>query len=135
MNLSKQIIKTEVVLITLLISSQQVLAAADYASEKRWADEVMPSIVVVHGLGIHPVWASLSMTQEETYDGIHVPALDLYGGNDLPHVLLATKQRKLSLQKNPYSKQKVTPETNHFFASNEEDMVDAVKEFFDGFKK
>lgn len=78
-------------------------------------------------------WASLSMTQQETYEGIHIPVFDLYGSNDLPHVLSATKQRKLSLQKNPYSKQTVIADANHFFAGKEEEMVMAVKQFFDSF--
>lgn len=78
-------------------------------------------------------WAALSLTREETFAGVKVPVLDLYGGNDLPHVLSATDKRNASL-KNPASKQSVIPGADHFFADHEEEMVQAVREFLDGIK-
>ncbi len=233
----------------LLILANQAFADADYAREKRWADEVVPSIVVgdpiyltqgnqhkflaiqtdadnakagvvvAHGMGIHPdwgmvntlrerladegyttlsiqmpvlaadasyteypkvfpeaaerlklavaylkqrgytriaiashsngtrmsrvymvnnppdvnAWASISMTQGDNYDGVKTPILDLYGENDLPHVLSATLRRKESLSNNA-SRQVVIPETDHFFAGKEEEMVKAVVNFLDGLK-
>ncbi len=76
-------------------------------------------------------WAALSLTRGETFDGVKVPVLDLYGGNDLPHVLSATEKRKVSLKGNPASKQRVIPNADHFFAGHEEEMVEAVKDFLD----
>jgi len=75
-------------------------------------------------------WASLSMTQGDTYEGVKVPILDLYGENDLSHVLAAAAKRKASLS-NAASKQKVISDANHFFTDQEEAMVTAVREFLD----
>lgn len=232
-----------------LITTTNVIAAPDYAREKRWADEIVPGLivgdaiyltqknghkflgifaeednarmglVVVHGMGIHPdwgmvstlrqrlfdhgyttlsiqmpilaadanykaypavfpdaverlqvavahlkqkgyrriaivshsngsrmsrvymaktpqevtAWAALSLTQGDTFREVKVPVLDLYGENDLPHVLSSTVKRKASLA-NTASKQVVIPDTNHFFAGREEMMVKAVKNFLDGMK-
>ncbi|WP_197722175.1 DUF3530 family protein [Sulfuriflexus mobilis] len=235
------------VLVGLSVTALQAQAGADYAREKRWADEITPAIVVgevvyltqknqhkflaiqteadeakagvvvVHGMGIHPdwgmintlrerladegyttlsiqmpvlaadasykeypqvfpeaaerlelavaylrqrgykriaiashsngtrmsrvymannpadvsAWASISMTQGDTYDGVTVPVLDIYGENDLPHVLSAVKKRKDSLKGNPASRQRLIPATDHFFAGKEEEMVKAVVKFLD----
>lgn len=233
----------------LLIVSTNVIAAPDYAREKRWGDEIVPGLivgdaiyltqknghkflgifaeednarmglVVVHGMGIHPdwgmvstlrqglfdhgyttlsiqmpilaadasykaypavfpdaverlqiavaylkqkgyqhiaivshsngsrmsrvymannphkvtAWAALSLTQGDTFRGVKVPVLDLYGENDLPHVLSSTVKRNASLT-NTASKQVVIPDTNHFYAGHEETMVKVVKDFLDGMK-
>lgn len=73
-------------------------------------------------------WVALSLTQGDTYAGIKAPVLDLYGDNDLPHVLAAAKQRKDSFQ-NPASLQQVIPHADHFFNDHEAEMVTAVKNF------
>lgn len=78
-------------------------------------------------------WAAVSLTRGDTFDGVKVPVLDLYGEKDLPHVLSAAVKRKASL-KNPASKQKVIPGADHFFAGHEEEMVEAVKDFLDDIK-
>jgi pimeloyl-ACP methyl ester carboxylesterase len=76
-------------------------------------------------------WAALSLTRGDTFDGVKVPVLDLYGEKDLPHVLSAAIKRKASFR-NPASKQRAIPDADHFFARHEEEMVDAVKDFLDG---
>lgn len=76
-------------------------------------------------------WASLSLTQGDTYEGIDAPVLDLYGENDLPHVTNTAHQRKKTMAKNKLSKQIIIPDANHFFSNREEDMVKAVKIFLD----
>lgn len=78
-------------------------------------------------------WAALSLTQGDTFKGINVPILDLYAENDLVHVLAATAARKLSLH-HAKSRQRVVPETDHFFAGKEEAMVEAVKDFLDSLR-
>jgi len=76
-------------------------------------------------------WASLGLGSKDTYAGIKVPVLDLYGAKDLPAVLSGAKKRAASLKGNPASKQVVIPNTDHFFAGQEEAMVKAVKDFLD----
>ena len=231
----------------LWIMSVPILAAPDYAREKRWHDEIIPSIivgepvyleqknkhrflsiytqadsaktglVVVHGMGIHPdwgmvntlreglaeygfstlsiqmpvlaadakpseypaiypdaaerlkiavnymkeagyprvvivshsngsrmsrvymvtkpaevdAWASLSLTQEDNFTGVKAPVLDLYGSDDLPHVLSAVEQRKQSLAGNKGSRQVVVNGADHFYAGYEDAMVRHVKEFLE----
>ena len=238
------------------LTSQFVFASADYAREKKWAEEITPSIVVgdpvqleqknhhkflgiytepakakmgvvvVHGTGIHPDWgmigtlrqrlpdysyatlsiqmpilaadakpelhlpllpeaverlqlavaflkgkghkriaivshsmgsrmshaymlqnpagvsawaalgmpAALGTGAATTYDGIKVPVLDLYGANDEPQVLAGALKRKISLKSNATSRQIVIPDTNHFFAGHEDEMVQAVTNFLDSLK-
>ena len=69
-----------------------------------------------------------------TYDGIKAPVLDLYGANELPPVLEGAAKRKASLKGKALSKQVVVPDTDHFFANHEEEMVKAVKDFLDNVK-
>lgn len=78
-------------------------------------------------------WAALSLTQGDTFAGIKVPVLDLYGSNDLPHVLSSTHKRKESLI-NTKSKQVVISDTDHFFAGKEEVIVEAVQNFLESIK-
>ena len=75
-------------------------------------------------------WTALSLTQGDTFEGIQAPILDLYGENDLAHVLASVKQRKTSLQ-NPASQQKYIAGAGHFFADHEDAMIHEVKEFLD----
>jgi pimeloyl-ACP methyl ester carboxylesterase len=86
-------------------------------------------------------WAALGMPAPFgkpdgaiVYDGIKVPALDLYGVNDLAQVLVGGAQRKASLKGNALSKQVVIPDTDHFFTNHEDAMVQAVKDFLDAVK-
>lgn len=240
-----------VVTLLLLLVSQVTMAAADYAREKKWADEITPGIVigdpvylelkqghkflailtearnamngdeklgvvVVHGIGIHPdwnmvgtlrtelaeygyttlsiqmpvlandataaaymplfpeaaqriavaaeflqgrgykkiaivshslgsamsrayalknpsrlaAWASLGM-QAYDYAGIRIPVLDLYGEQDLPHVLKKAGKRAASLKVNSKSRQVMVPGSDHFFNNREAEMVREVKSFLD----
>jgi pimeloyl-ACP methyl ester carboxylesterase len=68
------------------------------------------------------------------YEGVKTPVLDLYGANDLPQVLAGAAKRKAALAGNAASKQIMIPDTNHFFAGHEDDMVKAVKDFLDGLR-
>lgn len=79
-------------------------------------------------------WASLGIPDTDTYDGIKVPILDLYGANDEPHILSGAAKRKASLKGNAASKQMVIPGADHFYLNHEEAMVKVVKDFLDGVK-
>ena len=243
--------------VCLLLAASAAFAAADYAREKRWADQITPSIVVgdpvyltqqnghkflgiyaeadnkrmgvvvVHGIGVNPdwgmigtlrqglpdqgyatlsiqmpvlaadaradayaetfpeaverlqlavawladkgykrialvshsmgsrmayaymkrnpvevdAWVALGMSATPdgyppalTYSGIRVPVLDLYGSADLPPVLAGAALRRASLAANAAAKQIVIPQSNHFFADHETEMIKAVKDFLDSVK-
>lgn len=75
-------------------------------------------------------WVAISLTQGDTYTNIKVPVLDLYGENDLPHVLSANAKRKQTLA-SPASKQQSIAGADHFFNGREDLMVAAVKQFLD----
>lgn len=250
MNWIKHTLRIVTVTLGLCAVTTQVFAAADYAREKRWADEITPGIIVgdpvylkqnnghrflaiyaqsdnaplalviVHGMGLHPdwgmisalrqrlfdygfstlsiqmpvlaadagseaypqlfpeaverlelavaylkglgyqrigivshsngsrmsrvylrtnppdvsAWVSLSLTQGDTFEGVNAPVFDLYGENDLPHVLSSVEQRKASLKGNAASKQMVIPNADHFFNGQEELMINAVKDYLNGIK-
>ena len=76
-------------------------------------------------------WAALGLASTDTYKGIKVPVLDLYGAKDLPLVLSGAKKRLASLKGNPASKQVVIADADHFFTNHEDAMVKAVKDFLD----
>ena len=79
-------------------------------------------------------WAALGLASADTYKGIKVPILDLYGAKDLPLVLSGAKKRLASLKGNPASKQVVIADADHFYANHEDAMVKAVKDFLDSVK-
>ena len=233
-----------IAVMVLFLASHSVFAGADYAREKKWADEITPGIVVgdpvylefkghkflgiftaakdakmgvvvVHGLGVHPDWgmigtlrteladqgyttlsvqmpvlavdakaeqypatfpeaagrigvavdflkakgykkiaivshsmgsrmsrvyvvkhqdqlagwASLGIGGGDTYAGIKIPVLDLYGENDLPQVLASAKKRAASLKGNAGGKQVKIPKADHFYNNHEAEMVRTVKDF------
>ncbi len=238
-------------LLGMFIGSESVFAAADYAREKRWADEILQGLIVgdsiyltqknshqflglyaaaseaktgvvlVHGMGVHPdwgvigtlrqqlfdfgyttlsiqmpvlasdadfltypvvfpeaierlqlavaylrgkgfshivivshsmgsrmsrlymitkpidvdAWIALSLTQGETFDGIGVPVLDIYGENDLSHVLASTELRRFSLRANLTSKQIRIPNADHFFGGQEDAMIREVKRYLDSLEE
>ncbi|MHB1291142.1 MAG: DUF3530 family protein [Sulfuricella sp.] len=74
-------------------------------------------------------WASLGIGGGDTYAGIRIPVLDLYGENDLPPVLKHAKERAASLKGNVGAKQASVPEADHFYNNHEAEMVKAVKDF------
>ena len=236
--------------VLLLMLSQMTFAGADYAREKKWADEVVPGIVVgdpvyfelkqghkflavfaenknakmgvieIHGMGVHPdwnligtlrtqlfehgyttlsiqmpvlgnetaagmydalfaeaeeriavavnylhsqgykkiaivshsmgsamslnyvrnkqseliAWVSLGMGHDNTYSGIHIPVLDLYGEYDLQPVLKMAKKRAASLKGMAGSGQIMLPKSDHFYNNHEAEMVQAVTNFLDAIK-
>lgn len=79
-------------------------------------------------------WVALSLTQGDTFDGVSVPVLDLYGETDLPHVLESVEKREASLRANAASKQIRIPGADHFFYQHESLMIETVKQFLDGIR-
>lgn len=76
-------------------------------------------------------WASLGIGGGDTYNGIKIPVLDLYGENDFPGVVKGAAARAASLKANAASKQVKVSKADHFFANREAEMVKAVKTFMD----
>ena len=76
-------------------------------------------------------WASLGIGGGDTYTGIKIPVLDLYGENDFPGVVKGAATRAASLKSNAASKQVKVAKADHFFANREAEMVKAVKTFMD----
>lgn len=79
-------------------------------------------------------WASLGIGGGETYSGVKIPVLDLYGENDLPPVLKGAAARAASLKGNAGAKQVKVPKADHFYNNHEAEMVKAVKDFLDAVK-
>ena len=79
-------------------------------------------------------WVALSLTQGDTFDGIKAPVFDLYGENDLPHVLSSVNQRRQSFSGNPESKQKTVAGADHFFNGHEDEMISAIRSYLDNIK-
>lgn len=76
-------------------------------------------------------WVAISLTQGDTFAGVKVPVLDVYGENDLPHVLSSTVKRKNSFIVTSASKQIVIPNADHFFNGHEQSLVTIVKDYLD----
>jgi len=79
-------------------------------------------------------WVSLGMGHDNTYSGIHIPVLDLYGEYDLPPILRMAKKRAESLKVVAGSRQKMLPKSDHFYNNHEAEMVQEVKNFLDAIK-
>jgi triacylglycerol esterase/lipase EstA (alpha/beta hydrolase family) len=85
-------------------------------------------------------WAALGMPaalqtgDPITYETVKTPILDLYGSNDLPAVLDGVNKRKASLSGSPVSRQIVINDTDHFYAGQEEAMVNVVRDFLNSVK-
>jgi len=79
-------------------------------------------------------WIALSLTQTDTYSGIHAPVFDLYGSEDLPHVLSAVNQRKASFH-NKHSQQYAIRGADHFFNGKEDEMVKRIKSYLNVINK
>ncbi|MBI3432594.1 MAG: DUF3530 family protein [Hydrogenophilales bacterium] len=72
-------------------------------------------------------WASLGLQQDD-YDRLKLPILDLYGDNDLPPVLMGAAKRKHSLVAS-HSRQVKIHRADHFYTGHEGEMVEAVTVF------
>lgn len=118
-----------------LCFSLSVLAASDYGREKKWADEVLPSVltgdpvyleqadghqfmslytpadsaktavILVHGIGVHPDWGLISVLRQSLAEAGHttlsvqMPILsaDAKGDAYVPHFDLAAQRLKQSV--------------------------------------
>jgi len=72
-------------------------------------------------------WASLGLSQG-SYEAVNVPAMDLYGANDLPQVLENAARRKNSFSV-PSSRQVLIPRADHFYTGHENEMINMVAIF------
>ncbi|TCV89045.1 DUF3530 family protein [Sulfurirhabdus autotrophica] len=76
-------------------------------------------------------WAALGISDVDSFAGINMPVLDLYGVNDLPWVLKGVKKRGESLKNKVGSTQLSVQKADHFYTSHEAEMVNLVKTFMD----
>jgi dienelactone hydrolase len=129
---------------TLPEAAERLQLAADYLKSKSYkkiavVSHSMGSRMSNYYLGKHPdpdivAWAALGMPGPASYSKMKFPILDLYGQNDMPIVLKKAKFRAESLKGHAGSKQEVIPNTDHFYANHEDEMVKAVKDFLDSIK-
>jgi len=124
-------------------AAERIAAAVDFLQAKGY----QKIAIVSHSLGSRmskvyvlknqsklAAWASLGIGGGETYDGVKIPVLDLYGENDLPPVLKGAAARAKSLKGNAGAKQVKVPKADHFYNNHEAEMVKAVKDFLDAVK-
>lgn len=90
------------------------------------------STIFLHGQGGNDVntWVALNMSGNEDWSDLKLPILDLYGANDLPHVLKSAPQRAKSL-KNTASKQIKMENADHFFEGQDAALLEKVKNHLD----
>lgn len=79
-------------------------------------------------------WVAISLTRDETFMGIDAPVFDVYGENDLSHVLSSIKKRQDSFNGNSASRQLEIKGAGHFYVGQEEDLVIAIKDFLKDLK-
>jgi pimeloyl-ACP methyl ester carboxylesterase len=124
-------------------AAERILVAVEFLQAKGY----QKIAIVSHSLGSRmskvyvlknqsklAAWASLGIGGGETYDGVKIPVLDLYGENDLPPVLKGAAARAKSLQGNAGAKQVKVPKADHFYNNHEAEMVQAVKDFLGAVK-
>lgn len=124
-------------------AAQRIAVAVDFLKAKGY----QKIAIVSHSLGSRMsrvyvlkhqpelfAWASLGIGGGDTYAGVKIPVLDLYGENDLPPVLKGVAARAASLKGNVGSKQVKIPKADHFYNNHEAEMVKAVEDFLDSIK-
>ena len=136
--------KTEDYNATMPEAAERLQLAADFLKSKGFkkiavVSHSMGSRMSNYYLSRHPdpgivAWAALGIPGPGNYSKMKFPILDLYGQNDMPIVLKDVKHRAASLTGHPGSKQEMIPNTDHFYANHEDDMVRAVKDFLDSIK-
>ena len=107
-------------------SSNQRVAIVSHSNGSR-----MSRVYAIENQSDIDAWVALSLTQGDTFEGISVPVFDVYGEQDLPHVLATANKRKTSLKDNAGSIQIVIPNTDHFFNGQVDLLTLKIKEFLD----
>jgi len=124
-------------------ASERIKIAVDYLKKNSYQRVAIVShsigsrmsrVYVIDNQSEIDAWVSLSMTQGDAFEGISVPVLDIYGEQDLPHVLAAVNKRKSSLKGNAGSKQMVIPDADHFFNGQLDLLIQKIKKFLDSKK-
>ena len=119
----------------LLLAPALALAQADYAREKRWADEIAPTIVVGDVVYLELMSGrefALGLSGEFTEPAtLKAPVLDLFGEKDLPAVLDSAGKRAAAIRGIRGSGQLQVAGADHFFAGLENELVRQVRLFLD----
>jgi pimeloyl-ACP methyl ester carboxylesterase len=119
-------------------ASERIAAAVDFLKARGYSRLA----IVSHSLGSRMsleylqgtpdpavlAWASLGIVASDDFEKFKLPVLNLYGGNDSPHVLKGAATRSKGLTA-AGSKQVVIKHADHFFTGHEKEMVDAVADF------
>ena len=88
--------------------------------------------LVNHSAAQVDAWATLGLPRKIVEpQNLKATVLDLYGENDSEGVLKFADQRAKAVKRIPGSAQVVIPGADHFFAGQEQAMLDAVKQFLD----
>src|SRR5260370_1415821 len=118
---------------------------SDYAREKRWAAEVVPSVVVGEVvwleaprtekvLGIYTA-AQNSNGTVAPLKGVKFPVYDVSAEKDYDVVLQGAEKRAALLKRMRGSSQTMMFATDHFFAKREKELVALVRLLLEGEKK
>lgn len=122
-------------------AAERIKTAIDFMLAKGYTKIVlvshsMGSRMAAHYLGKNPVnslaaWVAIGAPAALNYDKLKFPVLDLYGENDLPHVLNTAKARAKGLRGNAKSRQIVAPKADHFFNGKEAQLLELVRTYLD----
>jgi triacylglycerol esterase/lipase EstA (alpha/beta hydrolase family) len=122
-------------------AAARIKTAVDFMAAKGYSKIVL----VTHSMGcrmtaryleLNPganlaAWVAIGAPAALDYSKLKFPVLDLYGENDLPQVLKATKTRAKGLRGNAKSAQMMAPKADHFFEGKEAQLLEMVQTYLD----
>jgi len=76
-------------------------------------------------------WVAIGAPAALDYSKLKFPVLDLYGENDLPHVLTSAKSRAKGLKAHAASTQIMAPKADHFFNGKDSLLLEMVRSYLD----
>jgi len=127
---------------TFVEASERLKIAADFLRGKGYAR----AAIVSHSMGSRmthyyltrdaparaSAWVCIGWASEDNdFNGVSVPVLDLFGEHDWPSVLKGATKRAASLKSSPGSRQIKAPATDHYFSQQGVELVKYVREFLD----
>lgn len=122
-------------------AAARIQTAIDFMTAKGYSKIVLAthslgSRMAAHYLQRNPniklaAWVAIGAPAALDYGKLKFPVLDLYGENDLPHVLNSAKARAKGLSGKPKSAQMVAPKADHFFNGKDSLLLDMVRGYLD----
>jgi len=120
-------------------AAERIKTAVDFMAAKGYSKIVLVthslgSRMSAHYLAKNPkndvsAWVAIGAPAALNYDKLKFPVLDLYGENDLPHVLNTAKARAKGLSGNKKSAQIVAPKADHFFNGKDSQLLEIVRDY------